>query len=230
MTQTKSYLVSPLEQISSLAFNLDLSPNECLLGIRNVLTSRQSTIDKCRNNLIELENSFQPVEQDNAYYSALEIKSRKLQNRAAGIIKLADFTGDKELINAIRYFQTRDIMENTAPVGFLSDQEQKYLRDDKGNFRISLYKAVLFLKVAEALKSGSLSLPYSYKYRQLNDYLIPEEQWRTKRDVYIKQAGLEDLVDIEKLLFISVKELKISYEKVNQLVLIHKCNPMNLFS
>lgn len=218
VTQAKSCLVSPLEQISSLAFNTDLSPNECLLGIREVLTSRQSTIDKCRNTLIELENSFQPVEQDNAYYSALEIKSRKLQNRVAGIIKSAEFTGHKELVNAIRYFQTKDIVENTAPVGFLSYQEQEYLRDDKGNFRISLYKAVLFLKVAEALKSGSLSLPYSYKYRQLNDYLIPEEEWHAKRDVYIKQAGLEDLVDIGKLLSISGKELKASYEKINQLI------------
>ncbi|WP_295628976.1 Tn3 family transposase [uncultured Nitrosomonas sp.] len=165
-----------------------------------------------------LEKSFQPVEQDNAYYSALEIKSRKLQNRIAGILKSAEFTGHKELVNAIRYFQTKDIMESTAPVGFLSDQEQEYLRDDKGNFRIFLYKAVLFLKVAEALKSGSLSLPYSYKYCELNDYLISEKQWHAKRNVYIKQACLEDLVDIEKSLSISGNELKASYEKVNQLI------------
>jgi hypothetical protein len=34
-------------------------------------------------------------------------------------------------------------------------------------FRVSLYKALLFLHVQSAIKSGSLNLEHSYKYRPL---------------------------------------------------------------
>lgn len=223
VTQTRASLIPPLEQISSLAFNTDMSPDECLLRIREVLTSQQSPIDSCRNSLRDLEASLQAAgQQDKEYFSALEIKSRKLQNRVSGIIKSIEFTGHKELLKAIRHFQTKDIIDNTAPTSFLSDAEQEHLEDDKGNFRVSLYKALLFLKVAEALKSGALSLPYSYKYRHLDDYLIPKEQWNAKRGDYIKQAGLEDLVDIEKILCASEKELQSSFKAVNKLILQDK--------
>jgi TnpA family transposase len=223
VVQAKSVLVSPLEKISKLAFNTEINSDECLLRIREVLTSRQPSIDHCRDSLTKLENSLQPTEkQDKVYFSALEIKSRKLQNRVSGILKSIEFTGHKELLKAIRHFQSRDTIEKTAPVGFLSDKEREYLEDDKGNFRVSLYKALLFFKVAEALKSGSLSLPYSYKYRHLDDYLIPKEQWNAKREDYIKQAGLEDLIDIDALLSISEKELQASFKSVNKLILQDK--------
>lgn len=223
VTQTRASLIPPLEQISSLAYNTDMSPNECLRRIREVLTSQQSPIDSCRNSLLDLEASLQTSgQQDKEYFSALEIKSRKLQNRVSGIIKSIEFTGHKELVNAILHFQAKDVIENTVPVGFLSDTEREHLEDDKGNFRVSLYKALLFLKLAEALKSGSLSLPYSYKYRLLDDYLIPKEQWNARREDYIKQAGLEDLVDIEASLLLSEKELQASYKAINKLILQDK--------
>ncbi len=222
VVEARSCLVPPLEQIISIASDADLNPNECLLKIRQVLESQKLPIESCCNNLLGLENSLQKVEQDNVYYSTLEIKSRKLQNRVTGIIKLVEFTGKSDLIEAIDNFKERDITENTAPVGFLSDKELKHLKDDKVKFRVSLYKALLFLKIAEALKSGNLSLPYSYKYRHLNDYLIPEELWKAKRDDYIKQAGLENLVDIEQLLSASKKELKSSYKAINELIIQEK--------
>jgi hypothetical protein len=213
VVQTKSSLVSPLKQISVLAFNTGITADECLLRIREVLTFRQSDIDHCSNNLTELENTIQPIEEEEeAYFSALEIKSRKLQSRVSGILKSIEFTGHKELLRAIRHFQAKDSINDSAPVSFLSDKERVYLEDDKGNFRVSLYKALLFLKVAEALKSGSLSLPHSYKYRHLDDYLISKEQWNVKRENYIKQAGLEDLVDIDTLLNLSEQELQTSYK------------------
>ena len=223
VVQVKSSLASPLKKISSLAFNNDLSPTECLQQIREILTSQQAPIDNCRASLAKLENSLQTSGlQEKEYFSALEIKSRKLQNRVSGILKSIEFTGHKELIKAIQHFQTRDILEKTAPVGFLSDKEQEYLEDDKGNFRVSLYKALLFLKVAESLKSGALSLPCSYKYRQLDDYLIPKEQWNAKREDYIKQASLEDLADIDALLSVSEKELQASFKSLNKLILKDK--------
>jgi len=216
VTQTNSCLIPPLEQILGIAFNQELSADECLLRIREILTLRQKPINDCRNSLFELETKLQPSDSDAAYFSALESKSRKLQNRVNGIIKSVKFTGsNNNLLEAINYFQSKDVIENTAPIGFLSDKECKFIEDDKGNFRVSLYKALLFLKIAEALKSGNLSIPYSYKYRHLDDYLIPMEQWNAKRKDYIKLAGLEELVDIEKLLVIAETELDKSYHEIN---------------
>jgi len=36
-------------------------------------------------------------------------------------------------------------------------------------FRVSLYKALLFLHVQSAIKLGGLNLEYSYKFRPLDD-------------------------------------------------------------
>jgi len=45
-----------------------------------------------------------------------------------------------------------------APVEFLEPYEQRLLVDASGKFRVSLYKAVLFIKIAEAIKAGTLNL------------------------------------------------------------------------
>lgn len=222
VVQAKSCLASPLEQISSLVFDNNLTSEDCLAKIRKILVSKKLPIEECHSTLSNLEKSLQPDEQDNTYFSILESKSRKLQNRVGGIIKSVNFTGDKELIKAIHNFQTRDTFDVRAPIGFLSAKERKQIMDNKYNLRVPLYKALLFLKVAESLKSGKLSIPYSYKYRDINDYLIPLEQWNAKRDDYIKQASLEDFVDIEKLLSEYKTEMKESFAKVNNLILKEK--------
>jgi hypothetical protein len=222
LLQTKSNLISSIEQISAIAFNQDLSAEEGQQRIRDLLTDRKKPIDDCCNTLIEMDNKWQPFEHNRVYFSALESKSRQLQHRVSGIIKSVEFTGNPKLIAAIKHFQSRDVIDNTAPVEFLSDKECDTLKDDKGSFRVSLYKALLFLKIAEALKSGDLSIPCSYKYRHLDDYLISEKQWDLNREAYIKRAGLEELLDISQLLLTSEQELKASYKKINQLILQDK--------
>jgi len=187
--------------------------------IRNIFTSKKKSLKQCQKTLSDLETKLNPTTNEETYFSILELKSRKLQNRVSGIVKTLEFKGDKHLTQAMDYLRSHETIESTAPTKFLSDKELRYINDDKGNIRISLYKALLFIKVAEGLKSGSLSLPYSYKYRQLNDYLIPQEQWNLKRADYIKQAGLEDFSDFGKLLCDAEKELKSSFDKVNKLIL-----------
>jgi TnpA family transposase len=120
-----------------------------------------------------------------------------------------EFIGNTKLVESITHFQCRDIIEHTAPVGFLSDKECEALKDDDGNFRVSLYKALLFLKIADALKSGDLSIPYSYKYLHLDDYLISEEQWNLRREDYIKQANDSILKKIDEIsLYFNASKLR----------------------
>lgn len=158
--QTRSCLVLPLEELLLLAFNPNIEPEDCILRIRQLMTKQQLPIKHCSDNLDKMESSLN-LDRDTAYFTALEIKSHILQNRVSGIIKSLHFTGELTLIKAITYFQCIDEILNKAPIEFLSTKEQKNVKDDRDNIRISLYKALLFLKVAEALKSGSLSLPYS---------------------------------------------------------------------
>ena len=100
----------------------------------------------------------------------------------------------------------------------------------KGQFNLSLYKAILYIKIAEALKSGALSLPHSYKYRSLNDYLISSDEWNIQRDDYIKQAELEEFINIENVLLTGKNELSDAYLQVNQLITQDKLAHLKLRS
>ena len=85
--------------------------------------------------------------------SALATQSRKLQNRVAEIVKALAFQGDEtsDLMAATPALQSKDgQITQTAPVDFLDPQEQQVVLDDAGGLRVSLYKALLFIKIAEA--------------------------------------------------------------------------------
>jgi hypothetical protein len=91
----------------------------------------------------------------------------------------------RELLAAIQHYQQKNsTLTQTAPMGFLEDYEQRLLMDASGKFRVSLYKTLLFIKITEAIKAGTLNLKHSYKYRSLDDYLIDKAAWDTHRDDY----------------------------------------------
>jgi TnpA family transposase len=85
-----------------------------------------------------------------------------------------------------------------------------------GKFRISLYKALLFIKIAEAIKSGALNLIQSEKYRPLDEYLIPKVDWEANRDEYLQRANLRDFTDCKTSLKTLDRELESSYQKTNE--------------
>jgi TnpA family transposase len=81
----------------------------------------------------------------------------------------------------------------------LDPEEQTAVNRD-GKFRVSLYKALLFLHVQNGIKSGALNLEHSYKYRPLDDYLIDRDRWQRAKQQLIERAGLEGFVDPRKTL------------------------------
>jgi hypothetical protein len=62
---------------------------------------------------------------------------------------------------------------------------------DRGKFRVSLYKALLFLHIQNGVKSGTLNLQHSYKYRPLDDYLIERGRWNRDKELLLERAGLQ---------------------------------------
>ena len=131
-------------------------------------------------------------------------------------IQFNEETSNNELLQTIEYYKTKvNISSGDAPLGFLDKKNKNIIFDKEKNIRVSLYKILLFIKIANAIKSGSLNLSHSYKYRSFDEYLIPKEKWDKNKDHYIKKAGLEKYCDADKILSELALILDKSYEKTN---------------
>ena len=123
--------------------------------------------------------------------------------RSQSELKALTFQGDpdaRKLLDAIEHFKEKQgAIDKTAPVTFLDPTEVAAVNKDS-KFRVSLYKALLFLHVQSAIKSGGLNLEQSYKYRPLDDYLIDRARWQRDKQQLIERAGLEAFVDPHKVL------------------------------
>jgi Tn3 transposase DDE domain len=137
------------------------------------------------------------------YSRILEARSARLQNRLSPILKAMTFPGEpsaRELLAAIQYFKDKDgAIDKTAPLGFSKPVERDAVTAE-GKFRVSLYKALLFLHLQNAIKSGTLNLQHSYKYRPLDDYLIERERWRRDKELLLERAGLQALAVTRRVL------------------------------
>ncbi len=73
--------------------------------------------------------------------------------------------------------------------------------NNKDKIRVSLYKVLLFKKVANSIKSGALNLLYSHKYKAFEKYLISKNDWESNKDELLEQSGLfkfEKFVTLEE--------------------------------
>jgi hypothetical protein len=114
------------------------------------------------------------------YYKFLEGKSRRLQNRAAGVLKTLSFQAETHvnpLFAALGHFQKcGGAVTRTAPVTFLDPAERAAVGAGDA-FRPSLYKVLLFQRIAHPLdrhtrlfRSGFRRDPFS------RDRLCAEDQ------------------------------------------------------
>lgn len=128
-----------------------------------------------------------------------------------------DFDELETLLKALEYYQTHDsTLDKNAPVAFLEAKEREVLNTTDGQFRISLYKVLLFIKTAQAIKSGAINLLHSAKYRSLDDYLIPKADWEANREKYLERASLNDFADCKATLNALETKLDERYQRVNQ--------------
>jgi TnpA family transposase len=163
------------------------------------------------------------------YFNILASKSRKLHNRLDNMIRNLQFnekSSDKKIIEAIQCYKNDTL--SLSPIDLLEDEQQEACFDDEGEFKKTLYKVFLFFKIADDIKSGSLNLKYSYKYRSFDDYLIPKEIWNEKRQDYIKKAELEDFTNIQVLIKNLADTLNAGYYKTNRNIM-NKTNQYSHF-
>jgi hypothetical protein len=210
--------LTPLADIELIAFDAELEDSDKVQQIQAVFAAAQERRDSATENLDGLRRALEPHAADAEYYRALEAKSIKLQNRVSEIVKVVEFHGASDaLMEAIEHYKERDgAVAQSAPAGFLAPDEQRALFDEGGKFRVSLHKALLFFKIAEAVKAGALNLTLSYKHRSLDDYLIPKATWDTNREELLERAELVQASDCKMMLDSLSATLHRQYEETNR--------------
>ena len=197
-----------------------------LSAIRQILNDKQldnqqkvTSISKALETE-DFSESEKTLQNGQNYFEELETHSLKLQRRVADIIRHTHFSENSSqpaLLKALEYFQTHhNSLDKNAPIAFLEADERSALNASDGKFRVSLYKALLFIKTAKAIKSGALNLLYSEKYRSLDDYLIPKTDWEKHREKYLERANLTTFADCKTTLNALNSALEQRYQQVNQ--------------
>jgi TnpA family transposase len=212
-----------LSQIKTIINAPDLSDSEKIERIKSVLLTEEPNKRDLEELLSTLNKESESAVKDEDFYEVLEAKSVKLQNRVSDIVKHIEFkeeTSGGAVLQAIKYYKAKDgMLDKNAPMDFLSAEEYELVFDKAGKFRISLYKSLLFKKISDAIRAGTLNLEHSYKYRPLDEYLIPKDLWQQNREDYIKRAGLEEFADFTKFLPKLEKELDDRYHQTNRNIL-----------
>jgi TnpA family transposase len=192
--------------------------------IANILDYLFDTIEKVDEHLVADKSR-----QGNAgYFNILEKKSRSLQSKLTPILKVLRFddnqlSASKNITKAIQHFQERDgSLITKPPMDFLSEEERLEVHPD-GKTRISLYKALLFRKINDNIKSGSLNLQSSYKFKALDEYMISKEEWNNNKDDLLEQSGLEKFRDCKEVLRTLEAALNKGYIRTNENI-INKSN------
>ena len=79
-------------------------------------------------------------------------------------------------------------------------------------------KILLFIHIADGIKSGKLNLKQSYRYLAIQDYLVDKVTWKSQRNELLKLAGLEKFSDYNVVMKKLIKLLDEKYHTVNQRV------------
>ena len=209
-----------LSAIGRIVADPQLGDSEKVALINAALAAQDGQPNPVERQVDEFKLNLAAVHQGRDSYALLEEQSLKLQHRVADIVRQVRFApncGKPALGKALLHYQDQGgTIDKNAPVAFLSAEQRAALAGPDGKFRVSLYKALLYVEVADAIKSGALNLVHSEKYRSLDDYLIREADWEAHRDEYLQRARLEGFADCRATLKGLGQALDTRYQETNQ--------------
>lgn len=206
----------------------DATPNEKYYKIEKLVMDFLAAEDPDQAERLQaLDNDIQTQLKNTDYYDLLMAQSAKLQRRVASVVRTVTFdaeTSDADLIAAIDHFKGTDgRIGARPPSGFLTKQERNAVYLDDG-IVTPLYKSLLFFHTGDGIKSGKLNLEYSYRFRAIQDYLIPRCEWENNKERLLKECGLSEYADGSLLLDRLKHDLDERYRTVNSNILEGK-NP-----
>ncbi len=193
-----------LEEITRVVKTSALMPSEKIQKIERLIDDYQALQTESETSkLAELEDVLSRDADGLPYYEALDRQSLRTQRRVASVLKALVFDAsspDQDLLSAVLHFQRTDGQIGQAPpMAFLTSKEQTIVNCTQ-TFRTSLYKMLLFQYTADAIRAGKMNISFSYRYRAIQDYLIPEAQWHAERYRLMELAGLTRFSDGERYL------------------------------
>lgn len=195
LTLLETTVLTAFNKIKQIAQSSTLSDHDKVHRIQRIFATQQTSPRDLTEVMTPLKASVDDTMKQEAYYTALERRSLRLQARLMPILKGLSWQGtDQALLAAIQYVQNRNgSIGPEAPRRFLTPAERKAISPPDQSFRVSLYKALLFVHVGQGLKAGTLYLEHSYKYRALEGYLLSRDQWQQRRAHYVHYTELEPL-------------------------------------
>ena len=165
------------------------------------------------------EAQLQHAQDNGEHFDQLEEAALSLQRKVAKILLTVDFTTaeiSEPLRDAIEYFKDKQgNILSQAPIDFLTPAQQKHLYTSKGKWRISLYKVLLFVAVADALKSGTLTVAASYCYRPLDNYLLEKKAWEAQLEKMLEQYALTGFSSVNDVMGDLKTQLNERFAKVD---------------
>lgn len=206
--------------------------NEKYYKIEAMVDDYLSQIDESKMARIDtLAAEIESDTKNSFYYETLTTLSAKLQRRVSDIVRTVTFdakTSNASLISAIHHFKaTSGRVGARPPSQFLTEEEYDTIfRDDDIN--TPLYKALLFIHMAKGIKSGSLNIRHSYRYRSIEDYLINPEEWVANRASILKETDLAEFADAKKVLATLKERLNESYRTTNEAFMAGANNYMSV--
>ena len=215
-----SHDIKAFRKIEDILLDSNLKEFEKIEFLKNILSEEKDLRNRIDKEIKDVRSKQKTAEKDAVYYEILKRKSRMLQNRVSDIIKNVEFNrvgSDNHLIEAIEYYKSKDGKLNgkDVPLTCLFPHEREKVYDEDSKFDISFYKAILFAKISHAIKSGSLNVVYSYKYRSLDDYMIPVDEWNSNKSEILKKAEMEHFSVCDSALQKLKKKLDRSFRDVN---------------
>jgi hypothetical protein len=210
-TQSLNQFVSELDKsfltisiIKDIVDALNLSDSEKIERLRVLIAKDEEQRIKVQKSISIFREESEKILKDTEFYDILEAKSIKLQNRVSEIVKNIEFDSENSsptLIQAIEYYRKKDgNIDKNAPIDFLNSDEENLIFDNDDKFRVSLYKSLLFFKIAEAIKGGAVNLKYSLKYRSLEEYMISKRYWQMDTKDYLQRTTLTEVTDLKAVL------------------------------
>jgi TnpA family transposase len=197
-------VLGTLTAIQTITDNDEFDDTKKVESIRKLLESRKAEKRQVETQVATLKTELENELDNNEYYQILETRSIRIQNRVSPIIKAIDFHGESnvgDLLKAIQFFKDKDgAVDKSAPIGFLKSAERMAVTEGNQRFRVSLYKALLFIHIQGAIKSGALNLEHSFKYRSLDGYLISRKRWFRNKVALLERAELKSFVDPKNVL------------------------------
>jgi TnpA family transposase len=209
-----------LDEITRIVRSMDQSASEKIEKIERLLGDHENLQNELETSKLQhYEQILDQHTDGQRYYHALESQSLRLQRKVSSVLKNLVFnseSSDENLLSAVTHFQVTDgHIGQSPPMGFLPERERDLVAGNE-HFRTSLYKILLFQSVADAVRAGKLNLQYSYRYRAIQDYLIPTVRWQKERDHLLMLAGIEPFADGTACLADLKTTLDNTYQWVNQ--------------